>query len=131
MRKITQRLIELSRKDPKPLANMMIKLGEEAGELAEAVNSHEGYLPHKTLKEPLIGEVSDVINCAISVMVKAYPAMTDEQLLEMLETYLVAKADKWELGINMMAEYGLHPVPDNRFKTAAAHIDTNDKGTGT
>ena len=96
---IFPRLIEMSRRDPLPLANMMVKLTEESGELAEAVNFHEGYLPNKTMKEPLEGEVADVINCAVAVLVKARPNLTDAELLTLLEAALRRKTDKWELGI--------------------------------
>jgi NTP pyrophosphatase (non-canonical NTP hydrolase) len=96
---IFSRLIEMSRRDPLPLANMMVKLNEESGELAEAVNFHEGYLPNKTMKEPLDGEVADVINCAVAVLVKARGSLSDAELLALLEAALLRKADKWELGI--------------------------------
>jgi hypothetical protein len=95
MQTLIKRMIELGRRDPKPLANMTLKVAEEAGELAEAVNFHEGFLAHKQMKEPLEGEVADVINCAIGVLVKAYPHLTDAALYALLETMLALKADKW------------------------------------
>jgi len=89
-------IIRTARASTFPLANMQIKLGEEYGELCEAVNHHEGFLQHKVMKEPLVGEVADVINTVIGVLVRAYPDHTDEQLADFLESQLILKTRKWE-----------------------------------
>jgi hypothetical protein len=96
MIEITKRMIQLGSLEPKPLANLTIKLMEEVGELAEAVNHLEGYLPHKKMKESIEGEVADVINCVITVLVHAYPQKSHDEIYAMLEQQLVLKADKWE-----------------------------------
>lgn len=100
MREITMRMIALARQDIKPLSAMGLKAAEELGELSEAINHHEGYLPHKTMKEPLAGEVADVINCVITVLVKAHPEFDDYQIYDLLNQQLVAKANKWEAVIH-------------------------------
>jgi|SRR5579859_12512 len=88
--------IRLARKERKPLANISLKLVEEVGELAEAVNHLEGYLPHKTMKEELIGEVADVIQCAITILVKTKPEIFDEEIVLQLARSLDHKNSKWE-----------------------------------
>ncbi len=90
-------IFEQSSRNKMPLANRMIKVGEEVGELSEAVNYHEGWLPHKVMKEPLIGEVADVIITALDVLREATDKkVTDEELIEQLITQLVVKSGKWE-----------------------------------
>jgi NTP pyrophosphatase (non-canonical NTP hydrolase) len=92
---ITERMIHLAERDPKSLSAMVMKLMEEVGELAEATNHKLGNLPHKEMKEPIEGEVADVINCAITVLVKAYPEEQDWEIYERLYNQLIRKADKW------------------------------------
>lgn len=89
-------IIRTARKSTMSLPVMQIKLGEEFGELSEAVNHQLGHLQHKTMKEPLAGEVADVINTAIGVLVRAYPDHSDEQLADMLNAQLHLKTAKWE-----------------------------------
>lgn len=96
MKDITKRMIMLANQDPKPLMSMGLKIAEELGELSEAINFIKGYLPHKQLKEPLEGEVADVINCAITILVKAYPEKSQEEIYSLLQEQLSKKADKWE-----------------------------------
>ncbi len=85
-----------SRRDKRPLAVRGLKVGEESGELAEAIAHHEGWLPLKQMKEPLIGEVADVIIASIDVLRKAYPeSISDKELMDMLDEYLKKKLDKW------------------------------------
>lgn len=97
-----ERIVSLARREPKPLAAMGLKLFEEGGELAEAVNHHLGYLPHKTMKEPLTGEVADVLNVAISILVKAYSQLSNDQILGVLADQLALKSSKWEAVIEAL-----------------------------
>ena len=90
------KIMELAHREQKPLANVMLKLVEEIGELGEAVNHHEGYLPHKDMKEGMVGEVADVVQCAVTVLVKAYPESSDHALLADLKYWLDRKNEKWE-----------------------------------
>ena len=76
-------------------AEAMVKLNEETGELAEAVLVTGGRNQHKTLKEPLVGEVADVIICAVHVMSKAYPSVSARGLSLMLEDAIATKQAKW------------------------------------
>ena len=96
MIEITERMISLAQKDTKDLLGLTLKLMEEVGELAEAVNYKLGNLPHKQMKEKIEGEVADVINCAISVLVRAYPKKDSSYIYFLLEEQLKKKADKWE-----------------------------------
>lgn len=82
--------------EKKPVANMMLKLMEETGELAEAVNHAEGYLPHKTMKEEPMGEIADVVQNAIAIAAKLYPELSAEELMVRLVIVLSEKNSKWE-----------------------------------
>jgi NTP pyrophosphatase (non-canonical NTP hydrolase) len=90
------RIFAVARRDAKPILAMMAKVFEEGGELAQAVNITEGHLKHKTLPEPLVGEVADVVQCAIAVLQKATPDLTDVARLQLLAEWLEKKTDKWE-----------------------------------
>lgn len=79
-----------------PLAVRHIKLGEEYGELSEAVNHHMGHLPHKKMKEPLAGEIADVIITALDVFKEAHADLSDEEALELLNEQIVLKSGKWD-----------------------------------
>jgi NTP pyrophosphatase (non-canonical NTP hydrolase) len=100
MKKLIRKLLETSNDDPKPLYSMALKLMEEAGELGEAVNHHLGNLPHKEMKEPLAGEVADVIIVALSVFVKAHENLSYDELMSLLKCQLETKLTKWESIIN-------------------------------
>ena len=73
----------------------LAKLMEEAGELAEAVTHSQGLSPHKTMKEPLEGEVADVVICALDVLAQTYPELSSTRLLEILANQLNKKTTKW------------------------------------
>ena len=104
MKTIFTRIVKLGRKDPKPLWSLGLKMGEEAGELLEAVNHSLGMLPHKKMKEPLMGEVADVIQVALAIAAKAYPKLPMAELLKQIEYQLVIKTDKWEKAIGAFDE---------------------------
>ena len=93
---ILLRIMAVTHRDFKGIDAMMLKVFEEGGELAEAVNIHTGAIKHKTTKEPLVGEVADVIQCAIAVLVRATPDLTDVARLQLLTDWLAKKTDKWE-----------------------------------
>jgi hypothetical protein len=89
------RVIVLGRLDPKPVVNLALKLTEEVGELAEHVNHRDGYLPHKVMKEALVGEVCDVVQCAIAILAKVHPDYTVTELLGYFANNLQFKNNKW------------------------------------
>lgn len=94
----TTEIFELSQKDSlMNLDGMMLKFLEECGELAEAVNHSQGRLPHKIMKEPLIGEIADVIITAIAVLHKAHPDAPFEHLAQQLSNQIDKKSYKWHL----------------------------------
>ena len=77
------------------------KTMEELGEFSEALLHKLGYLPHKTMKEPLEGEAADVIICVLDALAGAYPELSATQLTIMLEEQLEKKSKKWEALINL------------------------------
>lgn len=90
------RIVEMGRRDARGPAEMGLKLMEEVGEYAECINFSLGYLPHKTMKEPAIGEAADVIQNTICILSRLYPDHTPEELFALLSTYMQTKNDKWE-----------------------------------
>lgn len=113
---ITDRMIELGQREPKSLFALFTCLVAETGELAEAVNASLGFLPHKQMKEPLEGEVADVINSAIAVLAKAYPLESGAQIKARLLEQLHRKATKWAQVIELAER--------------AAPVETTARSTG-
>ena len=100
MKQTLQRIIRMGREDAKPLYALTLKLMEESGELGEAVNHHLGNLPNRKMKEKIEGEVADVVQCAISVLAKAYPERSVDVIYAILKEQLNTKTDKWQEVIN-------------------------------
>lgn len=96
MNDIINEALNISRADKKPTLFKITKLQEEGGELAEAVLYNEGFLPHKTMKEPLVGEVADVMLVALDVLCASYPHLTNEELIKLLSEQLMLKSAKWK-----------------------------------
>lgn len=71
------------------------KIMEEVGEFSEALLHKLGYLPHKTMKEPLEGEAADIIICVIDTLAAAYPELSPDELTVMLADQLLKKSRKW------------------------------------
>lgn len=90
-------IFKLSKRSIWPTHTRVIKVGEEFGEMCEAFNHHEGYLKHKTMKEPLSGEVADIIITAMDVLRDVYKEYSDEELLQLIEDELDRKMEKWEV----------------------------------
>lgn len=86
----------LSHRDIKPLGAKLGKLMEEVGELAECVNIHQGFITHKVMKEPLEGEVADVVQCALAILVDANPELTKKECLDLFLEQFERKNYKWE-----------------------------------
>lgn len=106
---LPSRIINLAREDAKGVEAMGLKLMEEVGELAEAINFHQGYLPHKTMKEPLIGEAADVIQNVLAILARIYEDKSPDEILGELEEHLQKKTDKWE---SIMIKAEDHKVPE-------------------
>lgn len=81
--------------DIKPLGAKLGKLMEEVGELAESVNIHQGFITHKEMKEPLVGEVADVVQNALAILVDATPELSKKQRLDLFLYWLDKKNQKW------------------------------------
>lgn len=83
----------------KPLLAFYAKLGEEFGEAGLACNIMEGYITHKELDEPLSGEIADVCQVAISMLIKTTPGMSNKNRIKLFLSELERKNNKWA-GIN-------------------------------
>jgi NTP pyrophosphatase (non-canonical NTP hydrolase) len=97
------RAITTAERDTKPAISQLMKLVEETGEVAESVNVSMGFI-HKDLKEPLMGEIADVILCAIAVAKKMHPLINNTELYKAIDGYLNVKMDKWEKAIDVAKE---------------------------
>lgn len=86
----------LTQKEQKPLCAMLGKLMEEVGETAECVLIHEGFITHKEMKEPLVGEIADTIQVALSILVRSTPELTTNERYELLLSHLDRKNQKWD-----------------------------------
>lgn len=71
------------------------KLGEEFGELCEAVLQHVGYLKHKKTQEDPIEEAADVLQLVLIILAKTYPEKEVSQILFELETATKLKHQKY------------------------------------
>lgn len=91
-----QKILEISAKNKVHPLVRHAKLVEESGEFAEALLHSLGHLPHKTMKEPIEGEVADIIICALDTLRSVYPELTNEEFEEMLQKQLDTKAQKWD-----------------------------------
>jgi hypothetical protein len=99
LREALRTILETSRKYPRehfPMTARGFKLGEEYGEFNEATNHKLGYLPHKTLKEPVEGEAADLIICVVDILQTLYAEKTNDEFLDLLEYQLMLKNDKWD-----------------------------------
>jgi NTP pyrophosphatase (non-canonical NTP hydrolase) len=89
-------IFKLSRQNNKPLFVRSTKIVEELGEFSEALMHKAGFLPHKTMKEPIEGEAADVIITVLDTLAAAYPELTEQQVSSLLQTQLELKTHKWE-----------------------------------
>lgn len=90
------KIIQLSSINTVPVFVRHTKMVEECGEFAEALLHHHGYLPHKTMKEPIEGEAADVIICVLDTLRSVYKDIPQQEFLDMLQKQLDLKAKKWE-----------------------------------
>ncbi len=98
MQEMIKKVFELSRgkTNTLPVLARNAKLMEETGEFSQALLYKLGYLPHKNVEEPLIGETADVVLCVLDTLASAYPENTPEELQQMLLEQLEKKSKKWE-----------------------------------
>ena len=90
------KIVELSDLNQVPPLVRHAKMVEESGEFAEALLHKLGHLPHKTMKEPIEGEVADIIICALDTLRSVYMDMSREEFENMLQNQLDLKSKKWE-----------------------------------
>lgn len=72
-----------------------IKIIEETGELAEAIQFSQGLLPHKVMKEPVEGEIADVLITLLDTYVALNSTLTIDELLQKLQMQIDLKTEKW------------------------------------
>lgn len=90
------KIVQLASINTAPTLVRHAKLTEEAGEFAEALLHHFGWLKHKTMKEPIEGEAADMIICIIDTLRDVYQDLTKEEFEAMLQKQLDKKGQKWE-----------------------------------
>jgi len=92
------KIFGLSRSDQNtlPVLARNAKLMEEVGEFSQALMFAQGYLPHKTVDEPLVGETADVILCVLDTYAAAHPELSPEELAVNLVAQLEKKMAKWD-----------------------------------
>jgi len=94
---------ELTRElETAPPAILGLKLAEECGEFAEALSKELGYLQHKELKEPLMGEAADIINVVLATLVMTYPDKPLGDLIRELRDHMEIKNIKYK---NILENY--------------------------
>lgn len=87
-------VMSLHHYDPKPIEALGLKLFEEAGEVAEAINVNQGHLK-KTLTEPIENEIADCINCLMTILGRSYPGNSVYKNLALLAKAMKTKNNKY------------------------------------
>lgn len=97
MNNLIENILETGRiVDPKKwdAGDVFLKLGEEVGELAEAIQVKRGKI-NKTLKEDEFGELADVLNCALDLVNQVNLDLTIDEFMEKLYVAMDKKTQKW------------------------------------
>lgn len=94
------KILTLSRQNSAPIFVRNAKLMEEVGEFSECLMHSMGFLPHKTMSEPLEGEVADVLICLLDTYAAVRTDLTSEQIIATIAAQLEKKSLKWEKIIN-------------------------------
>lgn len=95
MNQIFKQIINTGRESDMPVLGRVAKAQSELGELAEAILIEQGLLD-KALPESSFGEAADTIICILDVLGAQYPQLSDDWILQNLETYLQRKHAKWQ-----------------------------------
>lgn len=84
-----------------PLA-LNCKAAEEFGELSEQLLYNNGYVQHKTMKEPIECEFGDVLNCIIASIAKTLhnQGCSEEEIVQRLLNGANLKFEKYLKIIN-------------------------------
>ncbi len=114
MKQALEKALSLSRGNTNtlPVLARNAKLMEETGEFSQALLHKLGYLPHKEMNEPLMGEAADVILCLLDTLSSAYSELNPEQVLDSLTQQLLKKSQKWEKVMQIRAN-----IVENTEKT--------------
>lgn len=76
---------------PRHRYEVLSKLMEEVGELAQEIGIEEGYQNRPPGKDGVIGECADVINTVVDIAFLTKPDLTDEEFLDIIKVKLA----KW------------------------------------
>lgn len=76
---------------PRSTYQVLGKLMEEVGELAEEVMIADGFVDKPEGKDGVIGEAIDCITCCLDLIYLSYPNITKEEVM----TILHVKLGKW------------------------------------
>lgn len=80
-----------------------LKLGEECGEVQEAILVAAGMCDHKEIKEDVMHEVADVINVCMAILSAEYETVPINELLPQLVAAMQLKNTKYA---NIIGVYG-------------------------
>ncbi len=74
-----------------------LKLGEECGEVQEAILKDNGFLKHKeeASQYDVMYEVADVMNVCCAILTSTYKDATEEEILEAFTTAMDIKGMKY------------------------------------
>lgn len=115
------RVFELTAQSNKPIYGYLARLVSEVGALSEAVEVSQGH-SKKALTEPLVAEIADVIQCAISVLVKATPHLTDEARLNHLVNQFELKNDKLAVSVGARLPFQPNTLAVEDIKAAVKEV---------
>lgn len=98
MEQLLAKLVELTRLDTSALPTLgkTTKLGEEVGELCEAVLFHEGYVQHKDDVGSVLEESADVVLLVMDILSSCFPDESPETIADALKGMIELKAKKWQ-----------------------------------
>lgn len=89
-------VFEISKKAPhRNSYQVLAKLMEEVGELAEEVNIKKGFIKKEPGKDGIKGEAIDVIQCALDIIFINDIEVTEEELESIMKSKLTKWSKKW------------------------------------
>lgn len=81
--------------DPKPIPNMVLKYNEEFGEMASELNKLLGYTQKPYVREDLISEMADALQCLLTIYSKI-DVESGISIIDDVFPEILVKNKKWE-----------------------------------